>query len=143
MEPRYRLRELGIHIGTYDTGRWNSITDVEGVMVGHQTLIQDVDERTSVRTGVTAILPHPGNLFQEKVLPKTRLPPSRMRRRGWWKKAVSGQVQACPALATREGSGRVPASLRLEPARIQWEHWCSAILAGRRICSCREKPVAP
>ncbi|MEK7833197.1 MAG: P1 family peptidase, partial [Acidobacteriota bacterium] len=41
----------------------NAITDVEGVLVGHATLIKGSD----VRTGVTAILPHGGNLFQEKV----------------------------------------------------------------------------
>ncbi|HHM21392.1 MAG TPA: S58 family peptidase, partial [Bacteroidetes bacterium] len=45
------------------TGKWNAITDVVGVRVGHTTLI----EGDSVRTGVTAILPHPGNVFQEKV----------------------------------------------------------------------------
>jgi D-aminopeptidase len=45
------------------TGRWNAITDVAGVRVGHRTLI----DGDSIRTGVTAILPHPGNLFRQKV----------------------------------------------------------------------------
>src|SRR5687768_662270 len=58
-----RPRELGIRIGVLETGTWNSITDVPGVRVGHTTLIKG----DSIRTGVTAILPHEGNLFQQKV----------------------------------------------------------------------------
>src|SRR4030043_206701 len=58
-----RVRDLGIKIGVMQTGKNNTITDVEGVMVGHFTLIEGDD----VRTGVTAILPHDGNMFQEKV----------------------------------------------------------------------------
>ncbi|MEP7339329.1 MAG: P1 family peptidase [Acidobacteriota bacterium] len=60
---RPRARELGIIVGILPTGKNNAITDVEGVRVGQTTLIKD----DSVRTGVTAILPHAGNLFQEKV----------------------------------------------------------------------------
>ena len=52
--PRARARELGIHIGTLQTGKHNAITDVAGVKVGHVTL----NEGDSIRTGVTAILPH-------------------------------------------------------------------------------------
>lgn len=58
-----RVRNLGIEIGVLPTGALNSITDVEGVMVGHTTLISG----DSVRTGVTAVLPHGGNIFQQKV----------------------------------------------------------------------------
>jgi D-aminopeptidase len=58
-----RARDLGIPIGVLPIGVNNSITDVDGVMVGHFTK----NEGTSIRTGVTAILPHQGNLFQEKV----------------------------------------------------------------------------
>jgi len=58
-----RLREYGIGVGVMSTGRMNAITDVEGVRVGHVTL----RENDSIRTGVTAILPHGGNLFQQKV----------------------------------------------------------------------------
>lgn len=61
--PRKRVRELGITPGVLPVGKWNAITDVPGVKVGHLTLIEGED----VRTGVTAILPHGGNLFQEKV----------------------------------------------------------------------------
>jgi D-aminopeptidase len=61
--PRPRARDLGIEPGVLPTGKLNSITDVAGVRVGHATLIKG----DNVRTGVTAILPHAGNLFQEKV----------------------------------------------------------------------------
>jgi D-aminopeptidase len=60
---RPRAREAGIEIGILAPGPLNAITDVEGVRVGHVTLI----EGRSVRTGVTAILPHGGNLYQDKV----------------------------------------------------------------------------
>src|SRR5881397_822192 len=60
---RPRLRDLGVTIGTLPTGSLNAITDVEGVRVGQATLIRG----DNIRTGVTAILPHGGNLFQEKV----------------------------------------------------------------------------
>lgn len=62
-EARPRIRDLGVTPGIFPTGPWNAITDVEGVRVGHRTLVRG----ESVRTGVTAILPHGGNLFQEKV----------------------------------------------------------------------------
>lgn len=58
-----RLREFGVNIGVLPTGKWNAITDVPGVKVGHTTLIN----ADSVRTGVTAILPYSGNIFQQKV----------------------------------------------------------------------------
>lgn len=60
---RMRARDLGIEVGILPTGPENAITDVEGVRVGHRTLI----EGDSIRTGVTAILPHDGNLYREKV----------------------------------------------------------------------------
>ncbi len=60
---RPRMRDLGIATGTLPTGPLNAITDVAGVAVGHATLIRGDD----VRTGVTAILPHAGNLFRDKV----------------------------------------------------------------------------
>jgi D-aminopeptidase len=62
-EERPRVRDLGLQPGVLAPGANNAITDVEGVRVGHRTLIRG----DSVRTGVTAILPHPGNLFQNKV----------------------------------------------------------------------------
>lgn len=58
-----RPRELGIKIGVLPTGALNAITDVTGVKVGQVTLTEGAD----IRTGVTAILPHDGNMFQQKV----------------------------------------------------------------------------
>ena len=60
---RPRARETGIEIGELSPGRLNAITDVEGVRVGHKTLIEGI----AVRTGVTVILPHGDNMFMEKV----------------------------------------------------------------------------
>ena len=58
-----RARDLGITPGVLPTGKLNSITDVVGIQVGHFTLIEGDD----IRTGVTAILPHGGNIYQDKV----------------------------------------------------------------------------
>ena len=60
---RPRAREAGVIVGVLSTGPLNSITDVAGVAVGHSTIVKG----ENVRTGVTAILPHGGNLFREKV----------------------------------------------------------------------------
>src|SRR5690606_32437405 len=61
--PRPRARDAGIVIGTLPPGTHNAITDVAGVAVGHATL----REGTRLNTGVTAIVPHPGNLYRERV----------------------------------------------------------------------------
>jgi D-aminopeptidase len=60
---RPRLRDLGVEVGIFRTGTLNAITDIPGVRVGQVTL----KEGNDVRTGVTAVLPHGGNLFREKV----------------------------------------------------------------------------
>ncbi|MCT6923774.1 P1 family peptidase [Metasolibacillus sp.] len=63
-----KLREYGIIIGQLPTGTKNCITDVEGVQIGHVTLDEPLnDQGDYVCTGVTAILPHTGNLFEQKV----------------------------------------------------------------------------
>jgi len=62
-QKRHRIRELGFAPGHFEPGPLNAITDVDGVCVGHVTCHEG--ERT--RTGATAILPHGGNLFQDKV----------------------------------------------------------------------------
>ena len=62
-EGRPRARDLGIAPGVFPPGALDAITDVARVSVGHVTLV----EGDRVRTGVTAIVPHPGNVFQEKV----------------------------------------------------------------------------
>ncbi|MFL5613786.1 MAG: P1 family peptidase [Gemmatimonadaceae bacterium] len=60
---RARARDLGVKPGVFPPGRNNAITDVAGVRVGHATIVRG----DSVRTGVTAILPHEGNLFLDRV----------------------------------------------------------------------------
>src|SRR5512133_246412 len=60
---RPRLRELGVSVGVLPAGQLNAITDVPGVLIGQTTIVRG----DNVRTGVTAILPHGGNLFREKV----------------------------------------------------------------------------
>lgn len=62
-QERLRARELGIAPGILTPGKFNAITDVKGVAVGQKTLIIG----DSVRTGVTVIMPHEGNIFQQKV----------------------------------------------------------------------------
>jgi D-aminopeptidase len=62
-QNRPRAREAGVIVGVLPTGPLNAITDVDGVLVGHTTIIRG----DNIRTGVTAILPHGGNLFREKV----------------------------------------------------------------------------
>ena len=57
------LREYGIKLGHLPTGKHNSITDVAGVKVGHMTL-----DSSNIKTGVTAIIPHEGNVFREKLV---------------------------------------------------------------------------
>jgi D-aminopeptidase len=68
---RLRARELGIRLGDLPTGPLNAITDVAGIRVGHTTIIKGqgpvVDGKGPARTGVTAILPHEGNLAREAV----------------------------------------------------------------------------
>lgn len=63
MKGQKRIRDCGVIIGDIKTGRLNSITDVKGVKVGHVTL-----DNGEVKTGVTAILPHDGDIFKEKVV---------------------------------------------------------------------------
>jgi D-aminopeptidase len=62
-QARPRARQLGIHPGIYAPGPLNAITDVAGVEVGQVTIVRG----RNVRTGVTVILPHTGNMFQKKV----------------------------------------------------------------------------
>ncbi|MFW9934868.1 MAG: P1 family peptidase, partial [Candidatus Thorarchaeota archaeon] len=71
-EQRKRARELGLIIGSIPPGPRNAISDVPGVLVGHSTLIEGKGQllpgKGPIRTGVTAILPHEGNLFLEPVV---------------------------------------------------------------------------
>lgn len=72
-QKRKRARALGLRIGKYQPGRYNAITDVRGVRVGHATVVRGAagplrPGRGPVRTGVTAILPWKGNIFHERVV---------------------------------------------------------------------------
>ena len=71
-EARPRARDIGLTLGRYKPGRYNAITDVAGVRVGHSTVIRGSGPlkpgRGPVRTGVTAILPNAGNIFYERVV---------------------------------------------------------------------------
>jgi D-aminopeptidase len=67
MSARCRARSLGLDMGLLPAGPLNAITDVPGVLVGHATLI----EGDAVRTGVTAVLPHSDNVFENKVIAAT------------------------------------------------------------------------
>lgn len=58
-----KIRDYGFKIGSFPTGKNNSITDVKGVKVGHITLVDG-----DIKTGVTAILPHEGNIFRDKLI---------------------------------------------------------------------------
>jgi len=62
MKGQKRIRDYNIVVGSFQTGKRNAITDVEGVRVGHVTL-----DNKEVKTGVTVILPHSRNLFKEKL----------------------------------------------------------------------------
>ncbi|GAB2612753.1 DmpA family aminopeptidase [Novilysobacter erysipheiresistens] len=84
------LRDHGIAIGVLQPGQWNAITDVPGVAVGHTTIIRGDD----VRTGATAILPHGGNLFRDKV------PAAVYVGNGFGKLAGSTQVEELGTLET-------------------------------------------
>ena len=70
-DTRPRARDAGLRIGQLPTGTHNAITDVAGVRVGHTTLIEGDGPlqpgQGPIRTGVTVVLPHPGNLYRDKV----------------------------------------------------------------------------
>ena len=69
---RVRARELGAYLGRFKPGRWNAITDVEGVLVGHSTIIRGAGPlrrgKGPIRTGVTCILPNQHNIFEQRVV---------------------------------------------------------------------------
>ena len=62
-DARPRASDLGLKVGVLPSGPLNAITDVAGVTVGHTTIVRG----DNIRTGVTAVLPHSGNLYREKV----------------------------------------------------------------------------
>jgi D-aminopeptidase len=108
--PRRRAREAGIAPGILPVGPWNAITDVSGVRVGHVTLI----EGEEIRTGVTAILPHEGNLFQEKV------PAGIVAGNGFGKLIGSTQVEELGEMETPVILTNTLAAPRAAQALIDW-----------------------
>ncbi len=68
---RGRCRQFGIRIGRFSPGKYNAITDVKGVLIGHSTIIQDIvdekNQKKSIRTGVTAIMPNEGNIYEQRL----------------------------------------------------------------------------
>ena len=62
-DVRPRARDIGLVVGTMNTGKHNAITDVDGVLVGHATVIRE----PNIHTGVTAIIPAPGNLYKNPI----------------------------------------------------------------------------
>ena len=62
-QERPRARDIGIVVGNFPTGELNSITDVDGVRVGHETVVRGDD----IRTGVTAVIPVEGNMFSDPI----------------------------------------------------------------------------
>jgi D-aminopeptidase len=109
-EARPRARDIGLINGVLPTGPLDAITDVAGVKVGHATMI----EGTDVRTGVTAILPHGDNLYQNKV------PAAIVVGNGFGKLAGSTQVQELGEIETPillTGTLNVP---RVADALIDW-----------------------
>jgi D-aminopeptidase len=108
--PRPRARDLGVVVGVLPPGPLNAITDVAGVRVGHTTLVRGAD----IHTGVTAILPHGGNLFREKV------PAAVVVGNGFGKLMGSTQVQELGELETPillTGTLNVP---RVADALLDW-----------------------
>ncbi|MDF2192956.1 P1 family peptidase [Paraflavitalea sp. CAU 1676] len=89
-DAQQRARDYGIRPGVMTPGKWNAITDVPGVRVGHTTLVKG----DSIRTGVTAILPYEGNIFQQKV------PAAIYTGNGFGKLAGTTQVQELGNLET-------------------------------------------
>ncbi|HEY6074656.1 MAG TPA: P1 family peptidase [Anaerolineales bacterium] len=108
--PRKRLRELGLNPGTLPTGKWNAITDLPGLHVGHTTLIEGED----IRTGVTAILPHEENPFLERV------PAGIVVGNGFGKLAGSTQVQELGEIETPIILTNTLAVPRAAEALIEW-----------------------
>lgn len=103
-QPRPRIRDLGVAPGILPTGTLNAITDVEGVLVGHCSIVRGDD----VRTGVTAILPHPGNLFRQRVTAAVYVGNGFGKATGFLQVQELGQIEA-PILLTNTLS--VPAAL--------------------------------
>ena len=108
--PRPRARDIGLRVGILPAGKLDAITDVEGVRVGHVTLVKGED----VRTGVTAVVPHAGNLFREKV------PAAVFVGNGFGKLAGSTQVEELGELETPILLTNTLGVPRVADALVEW-----------------------
>ena len=109
-EPRPRARAAGVVIGTMAPGPRNAITDVDGVGVGHATLV----EGTRLHTGVTAIVPHPGNLYRQRV------PAAIVVGNGYGKLAGITQVQELGELETPVLLTGTLSTWKVADAAVDW-----------------------
>jgi len=109
-KARPRAREAGVVTGILPAGPLNAITDVAGVKVGHATLIAGQD----IRTGVTVVLPHSGNLFQEKV------PAAIFVANGFGKLAGVTQVQELGTLETPIALTGTLSTWKVADALAEW-----------------------
>ena len=96
---RRRLRDLGHVVGRFPTGPRNALVDVPGTRIGHRTLVEDLRDGRAVRTGVTAVLPHGGNLYREKVLGACHVVNGHGKTTGLTQLAELGTIE-CPLLVT-------------------------------------------
>jgi len=109
-QARPRPRDVGVVVGVLSPGPLNAVTDVAGVKVGHATLVTGED----IRTGVTVILPHPGNVFQEKV------PAAVFVANGFGKLVGVTQVQELGALETPIALTGTLSTWKVADALAEW-----------------------
>jgi len=109
-QARARPRDAGVVVGVLSPGPLNALTDVAGVKVGHATLVTGED----IRTGVTVILPHPGNVFQEKV------PAAVFVANGFGKLVGVTQVQELGALETQIALTGTLSTWKVADALAEW-----------------------
>jgi D-aminopeptidase len=144
-EERPRIRDLGVEVGIFETGRWNAITDVEGLTVGHTTVVED----DRVNTGVTAIRQHGGSAYHERV------PAAIHVGNGYGKLIGSTQVRELGELETPILLTCTLCVWRAADALVEWvlgqpgmeEVWSLNAVVGetndRRLNDIRARPIRP
>lgn len=105
-----RCEDIGLDVGILPRGRWNAITDVEGVRVGHCTLVRGED----VRTGVTVLVPHPGDLY------RSRVPAAVSVGNGFGKAVGFTQVRELGELETPIALTNTLSTFRVADALVTW-----------------------
>lgn len=107
---RQRIRELGVSPGTLSPGPLSAITDVAGVRVGHVTLVEG-DGPHAVRTGVTVVLPHEGNLYRHKAMAAVHTINGYGKAIGFEQVRELGQIESPVALTNTNSVGLVADAL--------------------------------